>query len=136
MAAACRYQQESRAVLEELGSSLLQGEQSGWAGSPRGPPRRAQAPFASSQSGSEDEDEQDLGEAEVAKQHKQAELVVQPLQQLERVIVAAESLSRQAYPHHSCSSPTYTCWLAHQVAASRLDGTHLCIFLGSSFWNL
>lgn len=105
MAAACRFQQEAGPVLEEMGSSLLQGEQSNWAGSPRGPHRRAQAPFAF-QSGSEDEEEQDVQKAEIMKQQKQAEALLQPLQQLECVVVAGESLCRQAmlpmrHTHHA-----------------------------------
>ena len=93
-AAACRFKQEAGPVLEEMGSSLLQGEQSNWAGSPRGPHRRAQAPFASPSS-IEDEEEQDVQKARVMQQQKQAELLLQPLQQLECVIVAGESLCRQ-----------------------------------------
>ena len=94
--AACSFQQEAGPVLEEMGSSLLQGEQSNWAGSPRGPYRRAQAPFAS-QSGSEDEEEQDVRKTQVMKQQKQADSLLQPLQQLECVVVAGESLCRQVY---------------------------------------
>lgn len=76
-----------------MGSSWLNGKQSNWAGSPRGRPNRAQAPFAP-QSGSEVEDAQGLREAEVRKQRELAEVLVQPLHQLEHIIIAGESLCR------------------------------------------
>lgn len=76
-----------------MGSSLLHREQSNWTGSPRGPLRRDQAPFAFQ--GSKDKEEQDVRQAEGAKQQKHAESLLQPLQQLECVVVAGESLCRQ-----------------------------------------
>lgn len=88
-----RFQQEAGPVLEEMGSSLLQREQSNWTGSPRGPLRRDQAPFAFQ--GGRDEEERGARQAEVAKQEKHAESLLQPLQQLECVVVAGESLCRQ-----------------------------------------
>lgn len=91
----CRFQQETRDVLTELGSSLLQGKAASWAGSPRGRPRRAQAPFAPHSDTEDDEAEQALAAAEAQQRHRQAELLVQPFQQLEHVIVAGESLCRQ-----------------------------------------
>lgn len=88
-----RFQQDSSNVLEDMGTSWLQGKQSNWAGSPRGHHRRAQAPFAPL-SGSEDEDEQRARETEVRKQQVQAEALLQPLQRLEQVVITGESLCR------------------------------------------
>ena len=74
---------------------MLQGEQSHWSGSPRGPHRRAQ-PASASQSGSDEEEEQEWEESESVTPQQQAESLVQPLHQLECVVVAGESLCRQA----------------------------------------
>lgn len=75
---------------------MLQGEQSLWAHSPRGPHRRAQPPSASQSGSNEEEEEQDWEESEDVTPQKQAESLVQALHQLECVIVAGESLCRQA----------------------------------------
>ena len=73
---------------------MLQGEQSHWTGSPRAPHRRAQPPSAA-QSGSDEDEGQEWEESGEVKQ-QQAESLVPSLHQLECVIVAGESLCRQA----------------------------------------
>ncbi|KAL3137852.1 hypothetical protein ABBQ38_005105 [Trebouxia sp. C0009 RCD-2024] len=89
-----QFQQDTKGVLTELGSSLLQGTESTWAGSPRGHPRRSQTPFTP-QSDTEDEDRKEVEAAEAQRQHRQAESLLQPFQQLEQFMVAGESLCRR-----------------------------------------
>ena len=96
----CRFQKDTRGVLEEMGSCWLQGQQPAWAGSPRSRPKRGEFPF-SAQHAADDEEGQSGKAREARRQVEQAEMLVQPLQQLEQVIVAAESLCRHVtYPQH------------------------------------